>query len=132
VNAARGTGPAPEVIVTSHSLGAGLAVLATADLAGGGAVMYSFAGPRVGDLAFASEFNKNVAAAWRIVNTEDIVTTVPLATPALSASRPDGAFALLMKTSPQLNYEHVGVAVCFTTHTGRLKAITGCLSTSAH
>lgn len=127
VKAARATGPASEVIVTGHSLGAGLAVLATADLAGARAVMYSFAGPRVGDLAFASEFNKNVAAAWRIVNTEDIVTTVPLATGALSASRADGTFALLMKTSPQLNYEHVGVAVCFTNHTGSIEGNHGML-----
>lgn len=34
VKAARATGPASEVIVTGHSLGAGWAVLATADLAG--------------------------------------------------------------------------------------------------
>ena len=34
VKTAGGTGPAPQVIVTGHSLGAGLCVLATADLAG--------------------------------------------------------------------------------------------------
>lgn len=76
--------------VTGHSLGAALATLATADLVNSGAAsragMYSFAGPRTGDLAFAAEFNRRVAVGWRIVNTEDIVTTVPLATPELFSS----------------------------------------------
>jgi len=120
---AAGGGAAPKVIVTGHSLGAGLALLATADLVSVGAVMYSFAGPRVGDPAFATEFNQQVPAAWRIVNTEDIVTTVPLATPALvSGVLPGNAFALLLKTIPQLNYEHCGSMVGFTSQNGSIAA----------
>jgi hypothetical protein len=128
VKAAAGGGAAPKVIVTGHSLGAGLALLATADLAGAGAVMYSFAGPRVGDPAFATEFNKQVPAAWRIVNTEDIVTTVPLATASLiSAGLPGNAFALLMKSIPQLNYEHCGSMVAFTSQNGSIASNHGML-----
>src|SRR5256885_868415 len=69
----------PKVFVTGHSLGGALATLATADLAINGitAAMYNIASPRVGNAAFAGKFNSNgqVAASWRIVNTEDIVTT---------------------------------------------------------
>jgi len=118
-------GGTPNVIVTGHSLGAGLAVLAAADIAASGAAvqtaLYSFAGPRVGDPDFAAGFNNRVAAAWRIVNTEDIVTTVPLATPALSAGlAPHSPLSFLTSLGQQLDYEHVGCAVSFTTHTGSI------------
>ena len=121
-NAVQSAGPGAKVFVTGHSLGAGLAVLATADLANVGAAMYSFAGPRVGDLAFAAQFRKSVAVAWRLVNTEDIVTTVPLATPHLLVDGlPALKFFLLLKSIPPLNYEHVGTPVVFTTHNGSIE-----------
>lgn len=118
-------GGTPNVIVTGHSLGAGLAVLAAADIVTSGAAaqtaLYSFAGPRVGDRAFAAGFNNRVAAAWRIVNTEDIVTTVPLATPVLSSGTvPHNPFGFLSSLGQNLNYEHAGKAVAFTTHTGSI------------
>ena len=118
---------APNVFVTGHSLGAALATLATADLVNSGvaakAGMYSFAGPPVGDLAFAAEFNRRVAAGWRVVNTEDLVTTVPLATPELFASGvPHSPLGMVLTLARDLNYEHVGTAVCFTTHNGTIPA----------
>ena len=121
----RNAGARASVFVTGHSLGAGLAVLATADLVisgiAPGAVMYSFAGPRVGDLAFADKFNQSVAAAWRICNTEDIVTTVPLATPDLFAgSHPHSPLGMILMLARDLNFEHVGVPVSFTTHKGTI------------
>lgn len=122
VKAAVQKAPGARVIVTGHSLGAGMAVLAAADLAGLGAQMYSFAGPRVGDLEFAKKFNQSVPVAWRVVNTEDIVTTVPLATVQLMSQDFAGLkLALLLKTLANLNYQHVGQAVCFTTHTGSIE-----------
>jgi triacylglycerol lipase len=118
-------GGTPNVIVTGHSLGAAVAALAAADIATSGAAaqtaLYSFAGPRVGDLAFAAGFNSRVAAAWRVVNTEDIVTTVPLATPALSSGIvPHNPLSFLNNLGQTLDYEHVGNAVAFTTHTGSI------------
>ena len=117
----------PNVFVTGHSLGAGLAVLATADLVNSGvapgAGMYSFAGPRVGDLAFAAQFNLRVPVRWRIVNTEDIVTTVPLATPGLfSDEHPHSPLGIMLMLSRNLNFEHVGNAVSFTVHNGSIAA----------
>jgi len=117
----------PNVFVTGHSLGAGLATLATADLVNSGvasqAGMYSFAGPRVGDLDFAAEFNQRVAVGWRIVNTEDIVTTVPLATPELfSSDVPHSPLGMVLMLARHLNYEHVGTPVNFTTHNGTIPA----------
>jgi len=118
-------GGTPRVIVTGHSLGAALAALAAADLAVSGVAaqtaMYSFAGPRVGDLNFAAGFNTRVPVAWRIVNTEDIVTTVPLATPVFSAGlAATNPLAFLSRFGQDLNYEHVGNAVVFTNHTGTI------------
>jgi len=114
-----------EVFVTGHSLGAALAVLAAADLAQSGRVptMYSFAGPRVGDIDFATKFNQSLQQrAWRIVNTEDIVTTLPLAsTDLFTAGIPHTPLSMLLMLT-KLNYEHVGNAVCFTVNKGSIRA----------
>ncbi len=120
-------GAAPGVFVTGHSLGAGLAVLATADLVNSGvasgAAMYSFAGPRVGDPGFAANFNSRVALAWRIVNTEDIVTTVPFATPELFPDgHPHSAFGIMLMLAHKFDYEHVGNPLSFSAHKGSIPA----------
>ena len=120
-------GHAANVFVTGHSLGAALATLATADLVDSGsspgASMYSFASPRVGDRSFASRFNGRVAARWRIVNSEDIVTTVPLATPELLSSPfPHSPLGMFLMLAHHLDYEHVGEVVTFTAHNGSIVA----------
>jgi len=114
--AVRGAGG--RVIVTGHSLGAALAVLATIDLTQnvGKPEMYSFAGPRVGDLRFAEQFDSLVARAYRIVNTEDIVTTVPPATVFRKAS----GNPVLDRMLQGLNYKHVGTQIAFTKHLGTI------------
>jgi len=137
-------GAAPNVVITGHSLGAALAVLACIDLAtpaaqGEAAIashvaLYSFAGPRVGNPAFASAFNAVVEDAWRVVNTEDLVTIVPFATPLLLPLPPLAAPLILqlgalvgpaaqwlINLTTSLDYEHVGTPVSFTIHNGSIE-----------
>lgn len=126
VRDAVGSTEAAEVVVTGHSLGAALAVLAAADLAGfadGPALeMYNFAGPRTGDSGFAAKFNQALEGrAWRIVNTEDIVPTLPLATSLLKSGQvPHTPLALLLQTLKKFNYTHVGQVVNFTVNKGSI------------
>lgn len=67
-----------EVIVTGHSLGAALATLCANRLSKDFKVtnisLYTFGSPRVGDKRWASNF---IVPAYRFVNNNDIVTTVP-------------------------------------------------------
>ena len=75
-----------ELYVTGHSLGAALAHLAAGDIFVQrqiSAISYTLAGPRTGDPAFAAAFLLSRLRTWRIFNTEDIVPTLPLSTPAL-------------------------------------------------
>jgi triacylglycerol lipase len=114
---------APNVFVTGHSLGGALATLATADLTSSGvrAAMYNIASPRVGDRAFAARFDSQVAVRWRIVNTEDIVTTVPIATPELESPAHElSPLGLFLRLANHLTYEHVGDAVTFTKNKGTI------------
>ena len=98
------------IIASGHSLGGALATLAALEL-GGRVELFTFASPRVGDGEFAKVFNANQKqAAWRIVNTEDIVPTIPL--PVLDLPLP---FSI-----GDCYYTHVGTPVCFTVNTGSL------------
>jgi triacylglycerol lipase len=120
VKSAPGT---PTIFVTGHSLGAALSTLATADvfIHGLSAQLYNFASPRTGSPDFAAQFNQKVAVAWRTVNTEDIVTTIPIATPTLASGKPShGLFGILIGLAPKLNFEHVGSPVNFTTFNGSI------------
>ena len=114
---------AVKVIVTGHSLGGALATLATADLAANGIVasLYNFASPRTGNLEFTRKLQSAVPVIWRIVNTEDIVTTVPLASSTVD-SKPHslGAFDLVVHALNKLDYLHAGSAVSFTAHEGSI------------
>ncbi len=58
---------------TGHSLGAALATLA-ANRYPGQQGLYTFGSPRVGNLEYANDFQE---MAYRIVNQNDIVTTIP-------------------------------------------------------
>ncbi|CAL8466200.1 g5736 [Coccomyxa elongata] len=71
--------------VTGHSLGGALAQLAAHDIAR--AVQqcgknvrvgcYTYGGPRVGNHAFAREFNQVVPHCWHIINNQDAVARAP-------------------------------------------------------
>jgi triacylglycerol lipase len=116
---------AARVFVTGHSLGGALATLATADLVLNKteASMYSFASPRTGNRDFADRFDAAVRVRWRVANTEDLVTTVPLATVALDTTKANMLHtiaALASHLGQAFDFEHVGTPVNFTTHNGSL------------
>ncbi len=78
--------------ITGHSLGAALAVLCAADLQynrpDADIEVIVFGCPRVGNKAFAQDYNKRVDKTVRVENGNDIVTKVP---PALFGFRHVGA-----------------------------------------
>ncbi|MFG6093803.1 lipase family protein [Leptothoe sp. ISB3NOV94-8A] len=71
----------PPLIITGHSLGGALATMAAASLQENGfnvAGLYTFGQPRVGDLTFSRQLNKNLSGrAFRFVNNNDVVPHVP-------------------------------------------------------
>lgn len=67
------------IIITGHSLGAALATLVATAV--GGCDLVTFAGPRVGDDAFAHLAMSRLASNVRVVNTRDIVPNLPLPLP---------------------------------------------------
>lgn len=79
---AEAVAPATSLAVTAHSLGAALATLYVLDNASSDQIptptVYTFASPRVGDLAFANAFNALGLTSWRIDNLPDIVPYLPL------------------------------------------------------
>ncbi len=120
VSRAAGT---PKIYVSGHSLGGALATLATADLVvnGKAPTLYSFASPRVGNPAFSAKLNAAAGAKWRMANSEDIVTTLPLATVNVAGGAVGGPlFAMLVALPNKLDFCHVGESVAFTAHNGSI------------
>ena len=74
--------PPVRVLVTGHSLGGAMAVLCAYDIATRGPCAqydvelscYTFGAPRVGNHAWAKEYNMRVADTWQIINSDDVVT----------------------------------------------------------
>ena len=82
-------GDAPQLLLTGHSLGGALALLAARELGaalGGKLDLYTFGSPRVGDTALAAEILRATARCsgpWRVVNNDDyLVPRFPRGTPA--------------------------------------------------
>jgi predicted lipase len=74
------------LLVAGHSLGAAMATLALPDIEASLNIkvtsVFTFGSPRVGDDAFARAYNTAFGRrSFRIVNTSDIVTSVPPPTP---------------------------------------------------
>jgi len=92
------------VVVTGHSLGGALAVLAAARLEAAGipvTSVYTFGQPKVGDPAFAAAFPAR-DRLHRVVNRGDPVTLVPI--------RHQWKLLKGLERSCPLRYRHVGVA----------------------
>lgn len=71
------------ILVTGHSLGGGVAVLAAFDIlkASGLGItpeLYTFAGPRVGAPDFVGHVNAAIPVFYRVVNFMDVVPQVPV------------------------------------------------------
>jgi triacylglycerol lipase len=78
--------PGKRLFLAGHSLGAALATLAAPDICSATAfkspVVYTFASPRVGDRAFAEEYNRLCRGrSFRIANTCDPVVSIPFPVP---------------------------------------------------
>ena len=86
-----------QLLVTGHSLGAALAVLAAPDIFKNmppnlEPKLTTFAGPRAGLHDFAVPFNMTIESCFRVVNELDVIPHIPL-------------------PFPWLPYEHVGVEI---------------------
>ncbi len=127
-----------EIFITGHSLGAGLATLAALHIQKltemkvkpKSIQLYTFASPRVGDKIFADHFNS--IQSFRIINSEDLIQTVPLPTTQIvDRETLQGmndkkqarflSFRNFLKkiTSGQSQkaYQHIGIPVTFTKQT---------------
>lgn len=82
-NLAAATAGCDQILVTGHSLGAALAVLAAPDIDRKMPPnkieprLITFAGPRVGLIDFAAKFNALIESCYRVVNFLDIVPYLP-------------------------------------------------------
>ncbi len=83
VEIARDLDPSKPLYITGHSLGAAIATVVAMELAirvpaiRDQIRLYAFAGPRVGDAAFAKSFRRLVPNAYRIANIADVVPSLP-------------------------------------------------------
>lgn len=83
IKAARSLDPGKPLFVSGHSLGAPLASLAALAIAQkisafrDNVRLYTYAGPRLGNPAFAEAFSRVVPNNFRIVNLADLVPTLP-------------------------------------------------------
>ncbi len=80
--------PGAQLFITGHSLGAGLATLAAADIASTtrfkAPIVYTYASPRVGDKQFAADYNELLTKrSFRVANTSDMVVSIPFPVPFL-------------------------------------------------
>lgn len=93
------------IIVSGHSLGAGISTILGTDIADNGykAVVYNFASPRVGDQVFCNLITSLGLKIFRIVNTADIVPNLP---PSVSPN--------FKNTNKPYKYVHCGVLMAFT------------------
>lgn len=131
-----------QIFITGHSLGAALATLAAvhiqkiAEKKGINPTLhlYTFANPRVGDAVFAAQFN-NFPYNYRIINSEDLIQSIPLPTTKVvddemfKAMNPGrkarilwvrGFLETITVGQSAKCYEHIGIPVTFTKQTGAI------------
>lgn len=70
-----------KIIITGHSLGAGIATVAAYHLSllNQKVYVYNFASPKVGNIEFSNDINKLTKCFYRIVNLSDLIPTLPIA-----------------------------------------------------
>ncbi len=97
-----------KLFITGHSLGCGLSTLAVPDILNNiqqfsfdSIEHYNYASPRVGNPDFTNTYNGNGVLTFRVVNTCDVVPTVPLA-------------------ALELLYKHIGTPIDFTGQYGSI------------
>lgn len=81
-----GADPKANLYIAGHSLGAALTTLALPDIEANlkrkVSALYTYGSPRVGNDAFVKAFNGSFGQrSFRVVNTSDIVTSIPLPAP---------------------------------------------------
>lgn len=133
-----------EIFVAGHSLGAGLATLAALHIhklierkkvKPKSIQLYTFASPRVGDETFASCFNTDTIQSYRIINSEDLIQSIPLPTTEVVDKETFEAMNELKKArfiafktflntitngQSEKHYQHVGISITFTKQTGKI------------
>lgn len=80
VQALKAKYPTATILVTGHSLGGALAVLAAVELQnsyGSVADVYTFGQPRVGNIPFAAYYTTHLANTFRVIHYGDIVPHLP-------------------------------------------------------
>lgn len=65
-------------LITGHSLGGATSTIAALDTASWNPIHYSFASPRVGNPAFASQYQALVPDGYRVCNLSDTIPELPL------------------------------------------------------
>eukprot|EP00474_Spongospora_subterranea_P009879 CRZ10337.1 hypothetical protein [Spongospora subterranea] len=83
----------PVFVITGHSLGGATAIIAAVSLLDlvSNPVIYTFGGPRVGNLAFVNHVqSQKELTLFRVVHNHDVVVHVPPCTWSLSSSTCDG------------------------------------------
>ena len=82
MQAVQPTRNAINIMLTGHSLGSGVATVASYDIAkhytNSKVFVYAFASPRVGNIKFAKSVNLATYSFYRVVNIADIIPTLPL------------------------------------------------------
>jgi hypothetical protein len=129
-----------QIFITGHSLGAGLATLAALHISqiakkkgiNASINLYTFASPRVGDETFAEHF-KDIPFSYRVINSEDLIQSVPLPTtqvidpPTFDGMKRDKKQRILFVREflkkitggqNEKHYQHVGIPITFTKQTG--------------
>ncbi|GFR45731.1 hypothetical protein Agub_g7147 [Astrephomene gubernaculifera] len=102
------------ILVTGHSLGGALATLASYDLklrdATRDITCYTYGAPRVGNKAFAEEYNSLVPHTFRVTNKYDIVASVPRVAEYTHVGRPvqpagEGGALQVVQPAAELSFE---------------------------
>ncbi|WP_413175821.1 lipase family protein [Anabaena azotica] len=122
-----------KIYVTGHSLGSALANLCVPDVITNfpdiQPELYTFASPRTGNIIFAQAYRLAKIKAWRIANTEDLVTNIPFATLEITDSNIKDVQRKLnllriilggIEADLLEEFEHIGGNIAFTINKGSL------------